>query len=158
MVKRMVGRVGFSSWPPGPAPQGISRCDATRLPPDLLPNDGGIEWNQFPGDASPSLCRGCGDDQLTMSPYRNAHGWKGLVTSQRCSVDRRTVRLSLATAGAALADLVPAILHDGEERFLSGLDHRVREMLRRLLCPAAGPGEPAVCDGGNSASSHHDKV
>ena len=62
------------------------------------------------------------------------------------------------TVGAALADLVPAILHDGEERFLSGLDHPVREMLRSLLCRAAGPGDPRVCDGGHSACSHHDKV
>ncbi|MEX3964578.1 MarR family winged helix-turn-helix transcriptional regulator [Paraburkholderia sp. EG286B] len=78
---------------------------------------------------------------------------KNLITSHRCADDRRTVRLSLTSAGAALADRVPAVLRDSEERFLSGIDERERELLRSLLLRVACHGENAVCDRADGASN-----
>ncbi|MCP3707158.1 MarR family transcriptional regulator [Paraburkholderia sp. CNPSo 3274] len=83
---------------------------------------------------------------------------QNLITSRRCTIDRRTVWLSLTAAGAAIAERVPAVLHASEQAILSTFDEHERELLRSLLCRVAGQGEPAVRDGADRAFAHLDEA
>jgi len=83
---------------------------------------------------------------------------KHLITSRRCTIDRRTVRLSLTAAGAAIADRLPTVLHDSEQSILSVFDERERELLRILLCRVAVHGESAERDGTDCAFAHRDEA
>ena len=83
---------------------------------------------------------------------------QNLIASRRCTIDRRTVWLSLTAAGAAIAERVPAVLHASEQAILSTFDEHERELLRSLLCRVAGQGEPAVRDGADRAFAHLDET